>query len=178
MVRAFIGMGSNIEPASNVHAALLALSRQTHITGVSTIYLTEALGDTAQAAYYNGVAEIATEMPARDIKFGLLRRIEDDLGRKRTADRYAARTIDLDLIVYGDLVLDEDGLRLPDPDILKRAFLALPLCELAPELTLPGYDVSICELAGGMTHEGMQPLHDYTMCLRADLMRPKLQATR
>jgi dihydroneopterin aldolase/2-amino-4-hydroxy-6-hydroxymethyldihydropteridine diphosphokinase len=178
MTRAFIGLGSNIEPASNVRAAILALDRLAHPVRASTVYLTEALGDTRQPPYYNCVAEIAIEIPPREIKFGLLRVIEDELGRKRTADRYAPRTIDLDLIVYGDLALDEDGLRLPDPDILKRPFLAVPLFELAPDLVLAGYDVSIGDVAARMPREGMQPLEDYTTRLRAELSQYGLHASR
>ncbi len=171
MTRAFIGLGSNIDPAGNVRSAVLALDRVAHPVRISTVYLTEALGDPTQPPYYNCVAAIATAMPPREIKFGLLRGIEDSLGRVRTADRYAPRTIDLDLIVYGELMLDEDGLRLPDPDILKRAFLALPLFELAPELMLAGYDVGIGEIAAGMQDTGMQPLEDYTSRLRDELAR-------
>jgi 2-amino-4-hydroxy-6-hydroxymethyldihydropteridine diphosphokinase len=170
MARAFIGIGSNIEPAENMHAAIRSLARQTRLTGISTVYLTQALGRPDQPPYYNCVVEIETEAPPAEIKYGLLRNIENDLGRLRTQDKYAARTIDLDLIVYGDLALDADGIKLPDPEILERPFLAIPLFELAPDLVLAGHGSHISEVAAGLPQEGMQPLKDYTGSLRKELL--------
>ncbi len=170
MIRAFIGIGSNIEPAANVRAALHALAGESCLAGISTIYLTEALGDAAQPPYYNGVAEIETEVPPREMKFGVLRGIEQSLGRQRSVDKYAPRTMDLDLIVYGDLVLHEEGLDIPDPDILTRPFLAIPLCELEPDLVLAGYGLRISEIAAALSSAEMQPLGDYTRRLRDELI--------
>lgn len=170
MARAFIGVGSNIEPAQNVRAATHALARRLPLVGISTVYLTDALGDAAQPPYYNCVLEVNTEAPPREIKFGILRTIEDSLGRQRTTDKFAPRTIDLDLIVYGDLTLDRDGIRLPDPDILRRAFLAIPLYELAPNLVLAGYGVRISEIAARLPQHGMRPLQDYAQQLREEVV--------
>lgn len=171
MTRIFIGIGSNIEPAANVRAALHALASEARLHDISTVYLTEALGAAHQPPYYNCVAEIGTEASPREVKFGMLRGIEERLGRRRTADKYAPRPIDLDLIVYGDLVLDEGDLRLPDPDILQRPFLAIPLRELAPELVLAGYDLRIGEVAARQSPQGMQPLEDFTRLLRTESLR-------
>lgn len=172
MARAFIGIGSNIEPAVNVRAAIHALARQTRLVAISMVYLTEALGDTGQAPYYNCVAEIESDAPPAEIKFEMLRNIESRLGRKRTADKYAPRTIDLDLIVYGDLTLDAEGIRLPDPDILERPFLAIPLFELAPDMVLAGYALCISEIAAGLPQDEMRPLRDYTKQLREEVRVP------
>lgn len=170
MTRAFIGVGSNIEPAENVRAALRSLARQTRLVAISTVYLTAALGRPEQPPYYNCVAEIETEAPPAAIKFGLLRNLENQLGRQRTQDKYAPRTIDLDLIVYGDLALDEAGLRLPDPEILERAFLAIPLLELAPDLVLAGHGLPLREVAAAMPRSGMRALPDYTGRLQKELI--------
>ncbi len=170
MVRAFIGIGSNIEPADNVRAAIRSLARQTHLVGISTVYLTQALGRPDQPPYYNCVVEIETDAPPAEIKYGLLRNIENSLGRTRTQDKYAPRTIDLDLIVYGNLALDADGIRLPDPEIRERPFLAIPLFELAPDLVLAGYGLLISEIASGLTQDGMQSLPDYSALLRNELL--------
>jgi 2-amino-4-hydroxy-6-hydroxymethyldihydropteridine diphosphokinase len=170
MVRAFIGIGSNIEPAENVRSAIRSLSRQTRLLGISTVYLSAALERPEQSPYYNCVVAIETGATPAEIKFGILRRIEDQLGRRRTADKYAPRTIDLDLIVYGDLALDADGIRLPDPDILERPFLAIPLFELAPDLVLAGYDLPICEIAARLPQDGMEALQDYTRVLREEII--------
>lgn len=170
MARVFIGIGSNIDPVQNVRAALRSLARQTRLVAISTVYLTEALGRPEQPPYYNCVAEIATDAPPAELKYGVLRGIEDALGRTRTQDKYAARTIDLDLIVYGDLVIDADGIELPDPEILERPFLAIPLLELAPDLVLAGYGLRISEVAASLRQDGMQPLNDYTGSLRTELL--------
>jgi len=170
MVRAFIGIGSNIEPAENVRAAIRTLARQTNLVGISTVYLTGAIGHPEQSPYYNCVVEIETEAPPAEVKYGILRNIENGLGRERTKDKYAPRTIDLDLIAYGDLTMDAEGIKLPDPDILERPFLAIPLFELAPDLVLPGYGLRISEIAAKLPQGGMKPLEDYARLLQEELI--------
>ncbi|MDO8989024.1 MAG: 2-amino-4-hydroxy-6-hydroxymethyldihydropteridine diphosphokinase [Sideroxyarcus sp.] len=171
MISAYIGIGSNIEPAANVRAAVHALAHRTRLVAISTVYLTAAIGTQDQPPYYNCVAKIETAAPPAGIKFGILRNIEDSLERKRTADKFAPRTIDLDLLVYGDLVLDAEGIKLPDPDILERPFLAVPLCELAPDMVLAGYGLRIVGIAARLPQDGMKPLGDYTRLLRKELAR-------
>lgn len=170
MAHAFIGIGSNIEPAANVRAAICDLARQTHLAAISTVYLAAALGRPDQSPYYNCVVEIETDLPPAELKFGLLRGIENSLGRQRTEDKYAARTIDLDLIVYDDLTLDADGIKLPDPEILERPFLAIPLSELAPDMVLAGYGLRIGDIAAGLSQDDMQPLPDYARSLQEELL--------
>ena len=171
MARAFIAIGSNINPAENVRKAIVLLARQEKLTGISMVYRTEPLGRPEQPRYYNCVVEIETGIAPADLKQNLLRPIEDALGRTRTADKYASRTIDLDLIVYDDLTLDTEDIKLPDPQILTRPFLALPLFELAPDLVLAGLNLSIREAAAMISREGMVPLVDYTELLRKNLRR-------
>lgn len=166
MVHAFIGIGSNIEPEWNVRAAVRCLAQQARVTGISTVYRTAALGRPGQPHYFNCVAGIETGIHPGEVKHDLLRPIESSLARRRSEDKYAPRTIDLDLILYGDLVMDEEGITLPDPEILERPFLALPLCELAPGLALPGCGLRIDSVAAGLAHDGMEPLEDYTRLLR------------
>lgn len=168
MARAFIGIGSNIEPAENVWAAIRSIALQTRLIGVSMVYCTDVLGRPEQPSYYNCVVEIETEAPPTEVKYGLLRAIENNLGRKRTEDKYAPRTIDLDLVVYGDLAMDAEGIRLPDPEILERPFLAIPLFELAPDLVLAGYGLRIDEVAARLSQDGMKPLKDYVKLLREE----------
>ncbi|HET7832022.1 MAG TPA: 2-amino-4-hydroxy-6-hydroxymethyldihydropteridine diphosphokinase [Gallionella sp.] len=171
MARAFIGIGSNIEPDKNVRAAVRSLVRQVHLVGVSTVYFTDALGCPEQPPYFNCVVQIETSLSPMQVKHGVLRPIEDQLWRRRTEDKYAPRTIDLDLIVYGDLAMDEDGLRLPDPDILERPFLAASLLELAPDLVLAGYGLRIGDVAARLQQDGMQPLRDYSWLLKEEMIR-------
>ncbi|MBI5437200.1 MAG: 2-amino-4-hydroxy-6-hydroxymethyldihydropteridine diphosphokinase [Nitrosomonadales bacterium] len=171
MTRAFISIGSNIEPAKNVRTAICSLAQQTRLVGISMVYCTDALDRPEQPPYFNCVVEIETEAPPVEIKHGMLRPIENSLGRKRTGDKYAPRTIDLDLIVYGDLAMDKEGIKLPDPEILERPFLAIPLFELAPDLVLAGYNQRIEEIAARLPQDGMSPLEDYAKLLREEASR-------
>lgn len=170
MARAFIGIGSNIEPAKNVRAAIRSLAQQTRLVGISMVYLTDALSHSEQPPYYNCVVEVETEAPPAEVKHGILRNIENNLGRKRTEDKYAPRTIDLDLIVYGDLRIDAEGIKLPAPEILERPFLAIPLFELAPDMVLAGYGLRIGEIAAKLPQDGMKPLKDYVRHLREEMV--------
>jgi 2-amino-4-hydroxy-6-hydroxymethyldihydropteridine diphosphokinase len=171
MARAFIGIGSNIDPAENVQAAIRSLAQKTHLVGISMVYCTDAIDRPEQPPYYNCVVEIETEAPPAEVKHGILRTIENNPGRKRTEDKYAPRTIDLDLIVYGDLTIDAEGIKLPDPEILERPFLAIPLFELAPDMVLAGYGLRIGEIAAKLPLDGMKPLKDYVKLLRKEMSR-------
>jgi len=171
MARAFIGIGSNLEPAKNVRAAIRSLAQQTRVAGISMVYCTGALDRPEQPHYFNCVVEIETEVHPAEVKHGLLRPIENSLGRKRSKDKHAPRTIDLDLILYGDLAMDAEDIKLPDPDILERPFLAIPLFELAPDLVLAGYNLRIGEIAARLPQDGMRPLEDYAKRLRDEASR-------
>jgi 2-amino-4-hydroxy-6-hydroxymethyldihydropteridine diphosphokinase len=174
MDRVFIGIGSNIDPAKNVQAAIHSLAQRTRVVAVSTVYLTEALDRPEQAPYYNCVAEIETDQLPQELKNSVLRPIENELGRMRTSDKYAPRTIDLDLIVYGDRAMDSEDMLLPDPDILKRPFLAVPLRELAPDLVLAGYGLRIADIADSLSQGGMKPLKDYSLLLKKEARRSQV----
>jgi dihydroneopterin aldolase/2-amino-4-hydroxy-6-hydroxymethyldihydropteridine diphosphokinase len=167
--RAFIAVGSNISPEENVRAALLALARQEQIVAVSTIHRTKPEGRPDQPDFYNCVVEIKTEKTPEALKYQVLRRIEADLGRQRTSDKFAPRTIDLDLMLYDDLVLDTDRLVLPDPDIASRPFLAACLSELAPDLILPGTTSRVAEMFARLPQDNIRPLEDYTAQIKRDL---------
>lgn len=169
VVTAYVAVGSNIEPATNIPAALERLSRRVSVTGVSTLYRSEALDRPAQAAFVNGVWRIETSMDAKLLKFSVLRQIEAELGRVRTDDPYADRTIDLDIAVYGNAVINEPGLVVPDPDIVKRPFLAVPLLELAPDLCLPGSGLRLASVPAAVTAETLEPLPELTDVLRRKL---------
>jgi 2-amino-4-hydroxy-6-hydroxymethyldihydropteridine diphosphokinase len=138
---AYVAVGSNIEPRKNIPAALALLREHVTVAGVSTFYHSAAVGpdgrtNRAQSDFVNGVFEVRATQAPRELKYGVLRRIEERLGRVRTADKFAPRTIDLDVALYGDDVIDEPDLKLPAPDIA-RPFVAVPLLELAPDLVLP-----------------------------------------
>jgi 2-amino-4-hydroxy-6-hydroxymethyldihydropteridine diphosphokinase len=156
MALVFLGVGSNIAPERNIPAALRILQeRGVTIDATSRFYRTAAIGRPDQEPYANGVWRAETELPPRELRI-LLRETEHRLGRVRTNDKFAARTIDLDILLYDELIAVEEDLRLPDPHILERAFLAACLLELNPGLRLPGsqFDLSEVAQAGG-------PFEDY-----------------
>ncbi len=169
MARVFLSIGSNIDPAENIKRAIEFLCRYVRVTGISTVYLTPAEGKPEQPSYYNCVIEVETQTEPVKFKYSILRRIEESLGRERTNDRFAARTIDLDIILYDDLIMNTDDLILPDPQIRRRAFVALPLQELSPGLRLPGSGLSIAEIAASLPQSAMRPLKDYTEVLRKEI---------
>jgi dihydroneopterin aldolase/2-amino-4-hydroxy-6-hydroxymethyldihydropteridine diphosphokinase len=147
MTSVFLSLGSNIEPEKNILEAVKLLAEHVRILEASTVYLTEPMRRRSQPKYYNCVLKIETDITPRKLKFDVLRVIEERLGRKRTEDKYAPRTIDIDIIVYGGLRLSTKDLVIPDPEIQKREFLAIPLCEIEPELVLPHTRKMIKEVA-------------------------------
>lgn len=139
--RAFVGLGSNLcEPAQQLASAvqaLAALPRST-LVAVSPGYESVPWGDPDQANFLNAVAAIDTALTPQQLLAELLR-IELAHGRDRSSGRRnGPRTLDLDLLVHGARVVDEPGLQLPHPRLPERAFVLLPLHDLAPELEIPG----------------------------------------
>ena len=163
---AYIGIGSNIEPEKNIAAALRLIAEQTTVIALSTFYRTQALGRPESPAFYNGAAKLRTDAGPRELKLEILRKIETALGRRREKDKYAPRTIDLDIIIYDDLVSAEPDLIIPDPDIARREFVALPLLELDPKLVLPGIGRPLAEIAANMYGHDMEPLEEFSRLLR------------
>lgn len=144
-------------PERAIKMAMRLLARQVRIVGVSTFYRTPAEGHPEQPDYVNGVAVIETDLPPEVLKHEVLRAIEHRLGRRRTDDKFAPRSIDLDLLLYGSRQMQTADLRLPAEDIEKRSFVAIPLAELAPNLTLPGTDMRVRELAARFNRSEMTP---------------------
>ena len=135
MTRVYVGIGSNIEREHNVRSGLAALREHYGELTASAIYESKAYGF-AGANFYNLVVGFDTDADVHAVS-RTLQDIEDRHGRVRSGPRYSSRTLDLDLLLYGDLVLNEPGLKLPRPEILKRAFVLLPLAEIAGQLRHP-----------------------------------------
>ena len=139
MATAFVGIGSNLgDRESHLRRALEFLAAEDGIEVVATSLLreTEPVGPVEQGLFLNGAVQVATELPARELLERLLD-IEQRLGRVRR-ERFGPRTIDLDLLLYGDEVVDEPGLTLPHSRLHERRFALEPLAELAPDLVVPG----------------------------------------
>jgi 2-amino-4-hydroxy-6-hydroxymethyldihydropteridine diphosphokinase len=144
-----IALGSNIEPRKNLPRALKALQQRLRVTAVSRVFETAPVGAVSVPAFLNAAVRSATHRSPAEIKWRVLRPIEAELGRVRTGDRNAPRTVDLDLVLYGGLVLrdPQEGLTLPDPDLLTRAHLALPAADVAGELRHPETGKTLAEIA-------------------------------
>ena len=142
MTRSFVGLGANLEDprAQIAHAVeLLAAEDGVRVVGVSTLRETDPVGYEDQPRFLNGAAELDTSLAARELLERLLA-IERRLGRVRgDGPRFGPRTIDLDLLLYGDSSIDEPGLQIPHPRLHERRFALEPLAELDPALEVPGH---------------------------------------
>ncbi len=132
--RAFLGLGSNVgDRERHLRDALVALDRDDRIrvVNVSSVYETEPLV-AGQRTHFNAAAEIATTLDLHEL-LRLCRKIEDEQGRLREK-RWGPRTLDLDILLYDDVMVDDPDLVIPHPQMYKRAFVCVPLAEIAPEL--------------------------------------------
>lgn len=136
---AYIALGANLRrPDEQVRAALeeLAMLRDTRLMAVSSLYRSAAVGYLDQPDFVNAVAFVETALSPRNLLDALLE-IESRYGRVREFPN-APRTLDLDIVLYGDGEVDEPGLRIPHPRMHERAFVIIPLAEIAPDAPVPG----------------------------------------
>jgi 2-amino-4-hydroxy-6-hydroxymethyldihydropteridine diphosphokinase len=138
-VRAYLGLGANLGAREDTirHAVdLLGAHPEVDVVAVSTLRETEPWGPVEQPPFLNGAAAVETSLEPQAL-LGVLLDVERRLGRVRE-ERWGPRTIDLDLLLYGDSVVDEPGLTVPHPRLRERSFVLEPLLELDPELVVPG----------------------------------------
>ena len=134
MTRAYVGLGANLgEREATIEQAVALLEG---VVGRSKLRETDPVGVADQPVFLNGAVAIETELSPRELLEALLA-VERRLGRERR-ERWGARTIDLDLLLYGDDTIDEPGLTVPHPRLHERRFALEPLAELDPELEIPG----------------------------------------
>ena len=135
MAKIYISLGSNIDRERNTRAGIRALRQRFGELELSSVYESEAVGFEGDAFYNMVIAcEISEDVHSAN---RTLAEIEDAHGRDRSGPRFSSRTLDLDLLLYDDLVLDEKGLKLPREEILKNAFVLWPLAEIAPARVHP-----------------------------------------
>lgn len=140
MERAYVGLGSNLgDPAAQVREAAAKIDAlpRTSVDALSRLYRSAPWGDVNQPAFVNAVAAVTTSLTAGELLRALLA-IERSQGRVRGSRRWGPRIIDLDLLLYGDRQLQEPGLQLPHPRLAQRAFVLVPLNELAADANVPG----------------------------------------
>ena len=140
-VVAYVGLGGNLgEVAATLRAATEALARlpATRLLCASRLYRTPAWGLEQQPDFINGVVALETRLAPLELLDALLR-IEREFGREREGwPRWGPRTLDLDLLLHGEVVVEQDGLRLPHPHLHERAFVLVPLLEIAADILIPG----------------------------------------
>ena len=160
MTRAAVGLGANLgDAAASVRAAIQALETLpgTRLVAASRLYRSAAWGVTAQPEFVNAVAVVDTSLSPRELLDGLLA-IERRFGRTRVAgERWGPRTLDLDLLLFGDERMDAPGLQVPHPHLHERAFALLPLLEVWPDARIPGVGPA-ASCARVMAAEGLDPL--------------------
>lgn len=135
MAAVFISLGSNIDREALTRAGVASLRQRFGELQLSSVYRSEAVGFEGED-FYNMVIGLHTDEDVHSV-YQALREIEDAHGRDRSGPRFSSRTLDLDLLLYDELVLKEDKLELPRDEILKRAFVLWPLAEIAGELRHP-----------------------------------------
>lgn len=159
MERVYIGLGSNLAtPLEQLRSALAALAAlaQTELVAQSSFYASDPLGPADQPRYVNAVAALDSELSPLAL-LDELQRIELEQGRTRKAERWGPRTLDLDILLFGERQLDEPRLKVPHYHMHARAFVLYPLAEIAPALRLPdGRHLS--ELLAACPFEGLERL--------------------
>lgn len=134
-----LSLGSNIEPEKSLPEAWRRLAERFEVEAASPVYRSAAVDSPGASDFHNAAVSLITDLAPAVLKHEVLRPLEAALGRRRTALKSAPRSIDLDLVLYGSLVLDDEaaGLRLPHPDLLTMAYVAVPCADVAPEMRHP-----------------------------------------
>jgi 2-amino-4-hydroxy-6-hydroxymethyldihydropteridine diphosphokinase len=145
MATVYLGLGTNLgNKKHNLTQALELISQHAEIEDLSSIYETEPEGFTQQPHFLNAVCRITTELNPESL-LDLIKKIEYDMGRKPGFSN-APRLIDIDILLYNDMIINSQKLTVPHPRLSQRAFVLIPLSEIAPELKNPENGVSISQL--------------------------------
>ena len=155
----YLGLGSNLgDRRRNLAVALRRLEPLVRVEAVSSLYETDPVGPQDQPSFYNAVCRALTGLPP----LGLLRHLQEverELGR-RLGPRWGPRPIDIDLLLYDEAVVDEADLRVPHPELAKRAFVLVPLAELAADVRHPELERTISSLAAAADRSGVRKRAD------------------
>lgn len=159
-IRCYIGLGANLQqPVQQLQDAVAALAQlaDSQLVAVSSFYGSRPMGPQDQPDYVNAVAAIDTKLDA-DSLLSQLQQIEQQQGRQRKAERWGPRTLDLDILLYGDATIATPTLTVPHYGMKQREFVLYPLHEIAPDLTLPDGTV-LTRLLSQVPLNGLEKLH-------------------
>jgi len=167
VTRVFLSLGSNIRPELHLKQAVEQLRSRCRVLAVSPVYETRPIGPdgaptAGQPNFLNAAVLIETDLDATTLKSRTLRPIEEELGRERQG-KFAPRTIDLDIILFGSQVLDLDGRHIPDPNLLRHAHIARPLADLEPAFRHPEAGRTLAEIAAALPHPDITPRPDVSL---------------
>jgi 2-amino-4-hydroxy-6-hydroxymethyldihydropteridine diphosphokinase len=166
---AYLSLGSNIEPEHNLRAALNLLAGHTKLRTVSSVWETKPVGTVNQPNYLNAAAIVETSLTAEQLKRTVIDQIERGLSRVRQVDKNAPRTIDIDIVLFNHQIFELGHRHIPDPELLERPFLAVPMAEIAPNYQHPETGQSLIEIARSFD------VNEGGMRLRPDLSKELAQ---
>lgn len=156
---AYLSLGSNIDKERNLPEAVRLLAEHGRVLAVSTVYETPPVGNPDDPAFFNAALILETALGAGELKAEVLGAVERQLHRTRNADPNAPRTIDVDISLFNDAILDLGKRHIPDPEILRFAHIVAPLAEIAPDYRHPETGQTLRDIAAQVLQAAGQSLH-------------------
>jgi 2-amino-4-hydroxy-6-hydroxymethyldihydropteridine diphosphokinase len=174
--RAYLSLGSNIEPERHLPAAVVQLAQFGRVRAVSTVWQTAPIGFSDQPDFLNAAVLLETTQSAQALGEQIIPKIEESLGRVRTENKNAPRTIDIDIMLFNEDVLSLGQRHIPDPEVLERPFVAIPLAEIDPDYVHPETGQSMRRIAERFTASGsvMRQRDDVVLLLQSFRKTPNL----
>lgn len=148
---AYLSLGSSLDKERNLPAGVKLLAQHGRVRAVSAAYETDPVGNPDDPTFLNAALILETPLDPLALKETVLRAVENQLARRRTADRNAPRTFDADISLFNDQILDLGRRRIPDPEILLYAHIAVPLAEIAPDYHHPDTGEALAEIASRLS---------------------------
>ena len=167
---AYLSLGSNIEPEHNLPLAVALLGRYGRVVAASSAWETRPEGFIEQPNFLNAAVLLETGLSPWVLRGQAIATIETTLGRVRTENKNAPRTIDIDIVLFNHDILQLGGRRIPDPEVLERSFVAIPLAEIAPDYVHPLTGQTLAQIAARFDAEAAG------MYLRKDVVLPGRRA--
>jgi len=168
--RAYLSLGSNIEPEHNLMQAVARLAQHGRVAAASAVWQTEPVGLSDQPDFLNAAVLLETTLTAHELRAGPIAQIERELDRVRTENKNSARTIDIDIMLFNRELLTVGHRRIPDPEVLERPFVAIPLAEIAQDYVHPETGQKLRDIAAQFdpAAAGMRKRSDVILCLDTD----------
>lgn len=172
MATVYLGLGANLgNRRANLALALRALARLARLEAVSGLYESEPLAGPPQPPFYNAACRILCGLQPQPL-LRFLKDIEYEIGRRPGGPRFGPRPIDLDILLYDDRVLADEDLVIPHPRLAERAFVLVPLAEIAAEVRHPLLGKTMAELLAALSQEGVRRIADNDWTERASIPAP------